>query len=224
MNRAQIRTIIRENLSDDGVSTNFQDEDINQSINDAYNDIVSKSKCIVKSVTLNWLPNVNYYDFLSGNNNANTAVLDFLGVIGIFNNVNNLWLRDDVPLRDFDSLRYNWELWNGVPQFRCYHSMKYDCIVPKLNVSNGGTFILWYWGKIVNGFGAPNDASFDVTEPLIAPDMQSFLFEKFVMADLYESIENVGAASQWWPQYFFKLNEYKSRCKKNCASDILERV
>ena len=230
MTRSQLRANVRANLSDAGI-TYYQDEDINNSLQDAYNDIAAKCQCIVNSVTLNWLSRTNYYDFLNGNPDPlnvdpvtgfpipkNVPVPDYLGTIAIFNNNTNLWVRDDLSIRDFDKLRIDWETWTGQAQYWTPHSLKYIVCVPFLYVGSG-TFILWYWGK------APLwDPAGDTTqEPLVASDMQT-LFEYFSTADLLESAEEPAKATEWWGKYFTNRESYKERCRDNARADLLQRI
>jgi len=217
MTRSQLREIVKRNLNDAGAIT-FQDEEINQSLQDAYNDIASKTQCIVKSVTLNWLSQVNYYDFLNGNGDPTRAVSDFLGTISIFNNNSNLWLRDDMHQRDFDKVRVDWELWSGQPQFWAPKCLQYSIVVPRLYAATG-TFDLWYWAK------APiwTDEDDLVTEPLVASDMQD-LFEYFSTADLLSSVEEPLKAMAWWKKYFETRQSYKERCRNNAMADLLPRI
>jgi|GEM_PF-4472745 len=224
MTRSQLRANVRANLSDAGI-TFYQDADINSSLQDAYNDIASKCRCIVNNVTLNFLSQVNYYDFLAGNPDPlngglpkNTPVTDFLGVIAIFNNNTNLWLRDDLNKRDFDKIRIDWELWTGQSQYWAPISLKYIAVAPRLQ-EGSGTFELWYWGK------APiwTDEDDLVTEPLVASDMQT-LFEYFATADLLESAEEPIKAMTWWEKYFSNRESYKQRCVDNARADLLQRI
>jgi hypothetical protein len=178
----------------------------------------------VKNVTLNWLSNVNYYDFLGGNISATTGVpqnvpvADFLGVIGIFSNTTNLWLRDDLNIRDFDKIRIDWELWCGQAQYWTPHSLKYIAVAPCL-AQGVGSFILWYWAQ------APLwvEQQDTTQEPLVASDMQN-LFEYFATADLLESAEEPTKAQIWWAKYFENRESYKERCRDNARADLLQRI
>lgn len=108
--RGEIKSDIKDNLSD--LSLNFYGEDdLNDSVQDAYSDIAILTQCIQKKTALNWVPNLSYYSPVA------LGVSDYLGVIAIFNNVTNLWLRDDLSLKDFDRIRRDWENWTGTPQF-----------------------------------------------------------------------------------------------------------
>jgi hypothetical protein len=148
----------------------------------------------------------------------NQPVTDFLGVIAIFNNNTNLWLRDDLSKRDFDRIRIDWELWTGQSQYWTPISLKYIAVAPRLQQGTG-TMDLWYWGK------APiwTDADDTVTEPLVASDMQS-LFEYFSTADLLESAEEPTKASIWWQKYMVNRESYKQRCRDNARPDLLQRI
>src|ERR1700757_560579 len=109
--RGQLKTSSRTNLNDLGV-TFWSETDLNDSFQDAYDDVVCLSQCIIKSVTLNWISNLVYYDPV-----VDCGVTDYLAPVAIFNNMTNLWLRDDLNLRDMDRLRRDWECWQGTPQF-----------------------------------------------------------------------------------------------------------
>jgi len=210
--RATIRTLVRTDLDDNNVaSMQFQDEDINQAIQDAYNEIVAKTQCIVKKVTLNWAdcPIGNYFDFLN-----DFGVTDFMATVGIFNNLTNMWLRDDISYRDLSRIRVDWELWRGNPQFWVPHSLQYSLIVP-INQAPSGTFDLWYWAS------APVLSS-DSTALLIAPDLS--LPELYTMTDLLESIEEFSKAQTWKQEFLEELLEYKRRCHDLAQFNFLPRV
>src|SRR5579872_5313919 len=168
MNRGQIRTRVESNLSDAGVF--FSANAINDSLQDAYNEVASRTRCIIKSATVNQVADSNYYDFIT------LGVTDYLATIGIFNNETQFWLRDDLSLRDFDRLRRNWELWVGSPQFWAPHSLKYIAIAPVNAVVTTQTFTLWYWA-IAPTFTLDSDS------PLIATDKQNLL-ENYACGDL----------------------------------------
>src|SRR5438093_12432235 len=87
MTRGQIRDNVRVNLSDVGI-TFYTDQEINESIQDAYNEIVAKTLCNIKSVTYPWSSvSGNYIDFVS-----DFALVDYIGTYAIFNNLTNWWL------------------------------------------------------------------------------------------------------------------------------------
>lgn len=211
MNRLQIRDRIRKNLVDAGV-TYYTEENINDIIQDAYDLIAAESQCIVKRVTLNWQANVNYHDFLT-----NFSVSDYLGVVAIFNNSTNQWLRDDVSLRDLDRIRRDWEKWTGTPQFWAPHSQRYTIIAPHYpSPISGLTFDLVYYAQ------APQFTT-DTDVPLVSADMQR-LFEFYCTGDLLESAEEINKAQKWTNQYLTEIVNYKERCHNLARNELLLRI
>lgn len=209
MTRIQIRALVRANLSDAGV-TFFDDAAINDSLQDGYNEVAAKCRCIQKSAVVNQVANSPYYDFIT------LGISDYLGTIAIFNPSTNFWLRDDISLRDFDRLRRDWEKWSGQPQFWAPHSLKYIAVAPNLAATNGEQFTLWYWAT------APVMTS-DSDVPLIATDMQNIL-EEYATADLLEDASEVTKASVYWSDYEKDKQDYKARCAELARADLLLRV
>ena len=207
--RGQIKTSIRTNLNDVGV-TFYSETDLNDSFQDAYDDIICLSQCIVKSVTLNWISNLSYYDMVN-----DCGVTDYLGTVAIFNNTTNLWLRDDLNLRDLDRLRRDWECWSGTPQFWVTSDSNHIAIAPKLSVATGN-FKLVYWAT------APVLTD-DSNGLLTAADVQN-LFEFYITADMLEQAQEFSKAAEFWEKYYSSLEEYSQRVKNNSKSDLLLRI
>lgn len=209
--RTQIRANVRQNLADVGI-TFYSESEINDSLQDAYNEIVAKTLCHIKqSTALNWSAVVgNYIDF-----ETDFAITDYLGTYAIFNNLTNWWLRDDISIRDLDRIRRDWEQWRGQPQFWVPHSLKYIIVAP-INLPGTGTFTPWYYAK------APT-MTIDSDVPVIAAD-QHTLLEYYATADLLESAEERVKAQAWWNQYEPQKEEYKTRCHNLAKHDLLLRV
>ena len=211
-NFGQIRGNIQTNVSD--VSGVFAtNSEVDQYLIEAYTDIVSETRCLPKKVTLNWLPLVNYYAFQT---DPNLLVTDYLATIAVFNNVSNLWLRDDLSLRDFDRIRRDWELWSGTPQFWAPHSYQRIAVTPKPSTSMSGSFVLYYWAQ------APATI-IEADIPLVSSDMQ-VLLEWYATGECLEAQSEVSKAITWWKQYYEKLEEYKLRTQKVNSSDLLLRI
>lgn len=208
MNRGQIVARVERNLSDAGVF--FSVNAINDSLQDAYNEVASRTRCIIKSATVNQVANQPYYDFIGA------GVTDYLATIGIFNATTNFWLRDDLSLRDFDRLRRNWELWTGTPQFWAPHSLQYVAVTPNEAVVTTQTFTLWYWAI------APTFTS-DSDTPLIAADKQNLL-ENYTCGDLLADAKEFTKAGTYLSQYEEDIQEYKKRCVNLARADLLLRV
>lgn len=211
MNLGQVRAAVRSNLNDAGV-TFYDDDSINQSIQDAYNETASKCYCIIKSAQIAQRANEPYYDFLS------LGITDYLGAIGIYNQSTRFWLRDDVSVRDFDRIRRDWEIWVGSPQFWTPHSFRFVAIAPNLaTVVPSNLFTLWYWAT------APSILGNDNNNFLIANDQQNML-EFYATADKLEDAEEMTKAAPYWQNFYNKIDPYRQRCRNIAKADLLLRV
>lgn len=233
--RGQIKADIKDNLAELNLDF-YSDDDINQSIQDAYDDIAVLTQCIQKPVTLNWISNLSYYNF-----QLRYQVSDYLGTIAIFNNLSNLWLRDDLSLKDFDRIRRDWENWIGTPIFWAPSDPQNIAICPKMlgaaltygafdggsflnsayYVNNSaevniGSFILYYWAT------APTLVT-DNDVLLIASD-QGTTITQYCTADLLEQCQEFNKAQSYWRPYFENIDEYADRVKRNCKADLLLRL
>jgi len=233
--RGQVKSDIQNNLIE--LNYNFySDNDLNNSVQDAYDDIAILTQCIQKNVTLNWISNLSYYDFKD-----NMGVSDYLGTIAIFNQVTNLWLRDDLSLKDFDRIRRDWEKWIGTPLFWAPSDFKNIGICPKYSANNItygafaasafdsnsywvdnsattplGSFILYYWAL------APVLTS-DSDNFLIASDKVSAI-TKYATADLLEQAQEFNKAQTFWGPYQADVEDYSDRVKRNNKADLLLRL
>lgn len=206
MTRGELRSSITITLNDLGVVYNTADE-YNDAIQDAYDDVTIYCKQIIKNTTLNWIPNLAYYDFKTA------GVSDYMGAIAIFNNVNNQWLDDSVSLRQFDSLHPDWEKRLGTVLYWTPVSFKFIAVYPQ---GNTGSFVLHYWAE------APVLTA-DSDEFLIATDMQQLL-EKYAVADLLETSNEFTKAMIYWKEYYTQLEIYKERCRGLARVDLLQGV
>ena len=102
---------VRRNLGDQEISF-YAAVEIDESFQDAYDDIIARSQCIVKKVTLAWVGGAVYLNFKD-----DYAVTDYIATTAIFDKVNNRWLRDDLSTRDFLKYRLDWELTVARPEF-----------------------------------------------------------------------------------------------------------
>lgn len=236
--RGQIKADIQSNLQD--LSMNFfSDQDLNDAIQDAYNDVAIMSQCIQKKVTLNWISDLNYYDFVA------LGVPDYLGTIAIFNHVTNLYLRDDLNLKDFDRIRRDWEKWIGTPQFWAPSDFKRIAICAKYTLgggtSSGGAF---YSSAFSNAFfvgtgsgaGPISLGTFDLlywaTAPTLVSDSDTFLIAadkdqmitQFATAELLEQPQEFSKSNDYWALYYDNLQDYQDRVKRLNRSDLLLRI
>ncbi len=229
MTRGQIKNTIRENLSDLN-SVRFTDDDLNESLQDAYDDIAALTQCFTKSTTLNWEGGLAYYDFKS------LGVGDYLGTTAIFNHVTNMFLCDDMSTRNFDQLRRDWETWNGSPQYWSPVSPSRIAIAPHYVPTTGGGAFNPYAFSNAYYIGSGSLGIFDLyyyatapvltsdnQVPLIATDVHD-LFEFYVTADMHEQDEQYVKADDFWAKYYEGVDEYKDRVKRINKTDLLMRV
>lgn len=207
MTIGKIKELTRSNLFDAGV-TFWAAEDLDDSVQDGYDDVAFQTQCIVKRLNgFPWLDKVGYINFKTRYN-----VNNYMGTTAIFNNNTNMWLRDDVVVRHFDQLRRDWEVWCGQPQFWAPVSNEYIVVVPRMPQATG-SFDLIYWEA------APVILD-DTHVPLIATDMQGLL-ELYSTADMLEQAQEYVKASKWWDQYQSGITEYSKRTKNLARKDQL---
>ena len=205
MTREELKEKVLKNLNNAGLSY-YTTNDLNDAIQDGYDDIVALSQCLVGSIQLNWQGDLTYYFFKS------LGATDYLRPVAIFNHTTKLFLGDNLSLRDFDKLRDDWETWNAEPQYWAPHSFESVAIVPKPLVASG-QYTLYYIKEA----------------PVIASDVTAFLFSKFaddlieayVTADLLEQAEEFTKATNYWKDYFDGLRDYKIQCSNLAKADLL---
>lgn len=207
MTRKDVRRDVQINL-DDINAGQYSIDAINDSIQDCYDDIACKTLFLVKSTTVNLIGSC-YYDFKA------LGILDYLGTIAVLNNNTNMFLQDNVSLKDLDYIRWDWELWRGQPIFWCPHSLDKIVIGPQME-SPIGSFKLFYFAQ------APR-LSDDVTNIIIADDVQT-AFEHYCTADQLEIASEYKKAVGFWVQYNNSVTEYKRRTQVISVSDYVARV
>lgn len=208
MTRQQVKEAVLKNLHDAG-ATYYTADDLNDAIQDAYDDIVALSQCIISSVTLNWPAETTYYFFES------LGATDFLSVLAIYNHNTKRFLDDSVSLRQFDSIRDDWEIWNGQPEYWAPHTFESVAIVPR-HVTAIGQYTLYYTKKA----------------PVMSQDTDVFNFtryaedlvELYVTADLLEQAEEFIKAQDYWKNYFDGIIAYKAQCKNIARSALVLHV
>ena len=218
----EIKTNIKANL---GNSAFYSVTDITDSVQDAYDEIVTLSQCIVKKIVISFQNNLNYYNFQDQTNFPAIYVADFIAATALFNNNTKQWLLDNKTLRDFDLDREDWENWIAQPLYWApTNDYKRIAIVPKFNIAVGN-FDLYYW--------AAPPTVVDSETPLLPPDYQN-LIELYSTADLLEQAEEFSKAAVYWEEFygikdgnqFFDRGIYAlaRRSKDLAKSDLLRLV
>lgn len=208
MLQSEVKEAVLKNLNDAG-ATFFTHNDLSDSIQDAYDDIVALSQCLVASIQLSWQSELTYYFF------ETLGATNYLHTLAVFNHNTNRFLSDNLSLRDMDKLRLDWETWNGQPEMWCPHTFESVAIVPRPLIATG-QYTLYYAKKA----------------PALANDASVFLFTKhaddlvehYVTADLLEQAEEFTKAAPFWKSYFDGVISYKAQCHNIAKSDLMMRI
>jgi len=202
MTRDQIAANVLENLQSSGIDY-YNSDDVNNAIQDGYDDVAIVTGCIQKSVNIN-VANTCYYDMLS-------LISDFFAIVAAYNNTTLRWILFD-NLKVFDTVRIDWETWGGIqPMFGSIANFRYIALVPILAAASG-TITIYYRAT------APTLAFSDT--PLIHVDEQ-VLLEWYATGDLFDQAQEFVKAEIWWDKYFKGLISYRERIGKLALSDYL---
>lgn len=200
--RDQIAVSVLENLASSGIDY-YTSSDVNEAIQDGYDEVAVLTGCIQKSATIN-VANTTYYDMLS-------LIPDYFAVVAAYNNTTLRWILFD-NLKVFDTVRIDWETWAGMqPMFGSVSNFRYIALVPIL-IAATGTITIYYRAT------APTLAFSDT--PLIHIDEQ-VLLEWYATADLLDQAQEFIKADKWWTKYFKDVLKYKERIGKLAKSDYL---
>lgn len=208
MTRGTVKEKVLKNLNDAG-ATYYTGADLEDSIQDAYDDIIALSLCNFASITLSWPANSTYF-FLES-----LGATDYISTVAVYNHNTKRFLDDSVNLRQFDGIRDDWEIWNGQPEFWAPHTFESIVIVPRL-ASAVGQYTLYYIKRA----------------PVMTQDTDAFIFskfaedlvEKYVTADLLEQAEEFVKAGLFWTPYFEGVLAFKRECQNLARTDLILHV
>ena len=200
MTRDQAATRIRQNLDDLGV-TFYSLSDINESIQDAYDEVVVYCGCLDSEVEINFANNLTYYDI-------RTLVPNFYRVSKIWHpGINGFYgLSND---RNELSYRNNWELSSNVSREALVAGPNRIGMVGR-SANATGFFRLFY----------------KTTAPVLSANTVILINEGYIRlielygtADLLEQNEEFTKASKLWEEYEVMLSKYKQKVDLLSKSD-----
>lgn len=209
MVRVQALNKIRQNLHDNGM-TYYSIEDINESIQDAYDEIVIYSECIEKSIDIPVNSLVNTPESANPWTNIRKLIPDYYRLIGVLNQSTRQFLTPQID-REQDELRIDWQLSTG---------NVYDYVI------NGPD-----WVGFPNSYNQtankPLRVFYKASAPKLTHDNQAFrilidfqiLIEWYCTADLLEQNQELIKAQGYWNQYEPKLDEYRDKIQILSRSD-----
>ena len=199
MDRAQLTGRVLGNLDDLGISYYTQD-DANQSVKDAYDRVSVLTGCITKATAI-----INtgepYWDLRN-------YISDYLYPIGIYNYATNSWL-NPVDRLFLDSIRWDWELWNGQPNYFTPIDYRRIAVAPHLSTTTGVLFLIYR--------ATPEPLS-DSSIFLLPQSIETIL-EFYATADLLEQGKEYKKANFNWESYQKLLVECKSAIREMAAVD-----
>jgi hypothetical protein len=114
----------------------YTQDDFNNSIQDAVDEVVVSTGCLPKAVRLSFINNLTYYDFM-------TLIPDFYALTAIFNIVTKRWMNPN-SLRRFDEDRPDWEVCAGTPDDFAVVNHRYTAIYKKPNTTGYGDMFVFY--------------------------------------------------------------------------------
>lgn len=204
MTRDQIAASIRTELADAG--TFYTDDDINDSIQDAYDEVVAITQPIEKTVELSWIDDLVYYDFY-------TTVSDYIRPFAVYNNANQVWL-NWVSNKHLDEINDEWETADGNTTNAWIVNFRYIAMYPT-NPTATGTFDLYYKAKA--------DTLTGTSIPQIPIEFEDIL-ENYVVADLLEQDEQFNKALDYITEYEKNLDDLKKLVESRPLTDRIMRL
>lgn len=190
MTRAELVSRIRLQLNNDQYYT---DQDLTDSIQDGFDEIVAFSGVNLKSGIVPFQNNLSYYDLQS-------LLPGFLAVYAIFNRTTKMWLWPSSILK-LDNERLDWETASGTPYFFVPLSYRYIAIYKKPVVDNYGDMWIFY-------VGSSDTLDSEVSE--IPDTIRTELIESYVHTDLYEQGQEWTKAGSMFNNYSQLLTELRN--------------
>lgn len=187
MTRDEIVAHIGEDLNS---AAYYTSEDLNDSMQDAYDEIAAFTGCITKSAPVPFEANTVYYDFLE-------LIPEFVTVLGIWNGRTKKWMIP-VSYREMDNYRSDWELSRGEPFAFCPVNYRYIAIFPSPSDSNNYMHVF---------YRAQAEEMTGSSEPSVPDDIVEEIFGAYVMTDMHEQQMEWVKAKRRWKTYQQKITD-----------------
>lgn len=205
MDRDDIAARVRFNLNDAGI-TWYSADDINDSIQDGYDEVVALTRCKESSGNVTFVSGLTYYKI-------DDTLTDYLHPIGIYNNNNDRWL-DHVPLKLFVSLDEKWEIATGEPTHFNVVDFRYIALFPRPATASSNMTI--FYKASADTLGAS-------TTPSI-PTSHQLILEQYATMDLLEQAEEYTKASLWMTDYKSQRDALKKHMASRQLPDIIHQL
>jgi len=205
MTRDNLTARVRFNLADAGV-TYYSADDLNDSIQDAYDEVVALTACIESAGTMAFVSDQIFY-------NAIDDISDFMRPIAVKNS-NTLRFLDIIFLKSLDSFRDDWEQGVGSSEYLGLIDSKWMTPFPHMGTGAGNLEV--FYKASANTLGAS-------TVPTIPTQFQKIL-EFYSTADMLEQMEEFEQAGKAWQDYIAELQRFKNFLKDRVMSDRIAQL
>lgn len=181
--------------------TYYSTQNYNDSIQDGVDEIVAFTGAIMKSATLDFTPNLTWYDMVS-------LLPDYIGVIAVFNPQNKRWLLP-TSLKKMNEERLDWEVVTGTPAYFTVVNFRYMAIFRKPAVAYGKMY-LYYMAA------AP---TLDDNTPIPIPDDHIQVVQDYANMDLQEQSQEFTKSEVLLQQYMEDLEVLRVALKEQRNAD-----
>ena len=203
MNRLDIATKIRDNISDAGI-TYYSKSDINESIQDGYDEVAVYSECIERWTVLPQVVDTTYYDF-------STIIPDYYRIISIWGMEYKMFMEPVVD-RDLVSYQQDWELASyGSREFMILGPNYVGISGRRSSIGSENQYRIYYKAQA-------NKMTLDTDIPRININYHNLL-ELYGTADMLDQNQEYGKAAGYWNQYNDKLEKYKQKIQLLAKGD-----
>lgn len=173
-------------------SSYYQGIDLNDSIQDGYDEVCAFSGCILKAAQIPFTNEVTYYDMVG-------LLPDYIGLVAIFNTTTRRWMWP-TSIRKLNDVRIDWETCSGTPYYFCPVSHRYVAIYKKPTTDGYGNMFVYYRAA------APTLASGDKIQ---IPDDFALVLQDYSITDLWEQNQEFSKASFQAEAYQKTLEELR---------------
>lgn len=202
MTRDQIAGKVAQNLYDVGM-VQFDADNLNDSVQDGYDEVALLTNCIEKVTTVNFQSNITYY-------NLRTLVTDYYRPVAIYNPNTKRWMAP-TAFRDMREFHPRWETVNGEEAFFSPLGFEYIVFFRKQTTASGNFYIF---------YSATADTLTGATTPQIPIEYHKVL-ENYATADMLDQNLEYTKAMKYYNAYIADLDRIKNLVRNRNWPDRL---
>ncbi len=180
----------------------YQEQDVNDSLQDGVSEVCAFSGCIYKTAALPFTAHTTYYDML-------TLLPDYIGVVALWNDTIRRWMFP-TSIKKLNQQRIDWDVAYGTPYYFVPINHRYVAIWLKPSVPNYGRMFVFYRAA------APTLTD---QEPIPIPDEHITALELYSITDLWEQAQEWGKAAESMKDYLDNLNNLRVLMRNKRNSD-----